>query len=224
MGSPETGLSSGSPTTIDSAITAPASELSFGGYVEAAKEIKGEGFMRRAAARLIDMVMHFGFTWIGGAILGILLGVAALASGHPLDEMLRRLSERTVYDFAFSMLGSLFMMMILEAMHGSTVGKHILGMVVVMEDGSPCTWKAAGIRQLGYYVDALFFGIVGYTAMQGDERRQRYGDGWAGTIVCQRGEIKPENLRSGGTFAGVLILAAMADMILVMIPALIKVL
>lgn len=67
------------------------------------------------------------------------------------------------------------------------------------------------MRSLGYYVDALFFGAVGYFAMQGNTSQQRHGDRWAKTVACKRSSLTPEQVRSGGRFAAIFALAVIAD-------------
>ena len=101
-------------------------------------------------------------------------------------------------------------------MHGSTVGKLALSMVVVQEDGAPCGLRGAVVRELGYFVDALFFGIIGYMAMQKSIREQRHGDEWAHTVVCKRSLVSPEKLRRADRFVLALILASIADAALIM--------
>ena len=98
-----------------------------------------------------------------------------------------------------------------EGLHGSTVGKILLSMVVVQEDGSPCRLKSALVRSLAYLVDSLFFGVVGYFAMQRTIRNQRYGDSWAETVVCKRSTLPAGTLRGAGRFTRGLLLGAMAD-------------
>ena len=123
----------------------------------------------------------------------------------------------------FVLMGSIAYETLCETLHGSTVGKLALGMVVVQEDGTPCRFKAALIRSLAYFVDGLFFGLVGYFAMQKTPQQQRHGDDWAHTIVCKRSAAPPESLRSGTRFLLALVLGAMADAALVMILLLLKV-
>jgi hypothetical protein len=67
------------------------------------------------------------------------------------------------------------------------------------------------IRELGYFVDAMFFGIIGYSAMKDDIRQQRHGDDWAHTIVCKRSLIPHDRLRGGDRFAIALVFALIAD-------------
>jgi hypothetical protein len=54
----------------------------------------------------------------------------------------------------------------------------------------------------------------------GDEKtpqQERLGAQWAGTVVCKRSAISPENLRGGGIFAMGLLFAFMDDAALAMI-------
>ncbi|HSJ08772.1 MAG TPA: RDD family protein [Longimicrobiales bacterium] len=69
---------------------------------------------------------------------------------------------------------------VLEALWGQTVGKRLLGMVVVRENGTAIGWVAAIVRRLPFLleffmIDALF---ALFTA-----RRQRAFDKVAGTVV-----------------------------------------
>lgn len=94
-------------------------------------------------------------------------------------------------------------------------------MVVVQEDGAPCRLWPAVIRELGYFVDALFFGLIGYLAMQKTLKEQRHGDEWAHTIVCERSAVAPDRLRGGGRFVLAVMLATMADAALTMVGLLV---
>jgi len=105
---------------------------------------------------------------------------------------------------------------ICTSVHGSTVGKLLLRMQVIQDDGSPCRPKSAILRELGYFVDALFFGVVGYFAMHEDPEQKRVGDGWADTIVCQRAQVPSTSKQTGMRFALGLLLGITTDMALLM--------
>ena len=96
-------------------------------------------------------------------------------------------------------------------------------MVVVQEDGSPCRVKSAVIREFGYFIDALFFGIIGFMAMQESVEEQRHGDNWAHTVVCKRAIVAPDNLRGPARFVVALMFACMADAALFMIGLLVMI-
>jgi len=94
-------------------------------------------------------------------------------------------------------------------------------MVVVQEDGTPCRFRSAIIRELAYFLDSLFFGLIAYFEMQKSMKEQRYGDEWAGTVVCKRSAVSPERLRGGGRFVLGLMLGIMADAAATMIGLLV---
>jgi uncharacterized RDD family membrane protein YckC len=95
--------------------------------------------------------------------------------------------------FAISLLGSVVLEAICEGFHGSTPGTLLLSMVVVQEDGSPCRPGSAWIRSIAYFIDSLFFGLIGYFNMPKNPQQQRHGDEWAHTIVCRRSDVaQPE--------------------------------
>jgi hypothetical protein len=49
----------------------------------------------------------------------------------------------------------------------------------------PCTLRGAILRNLGYYVDAFFFGMVAYGSMSRSPMQQRLGDKWGRTVVVK---------------------------------------
>jgi uncharacterized RDD family membrane protein YckC len=70
-----------------------------------------------------------------------------------------------------------------EAVWGTTVGKHLLGLCVVAENGTRVTWQKAIIRRIPFYfefflVDAVFAPFT--------QRRQRAFDLVARTLVVRR--------------------------------------
>lgn len=71
---------------------------------------------------------------------------------------------------------------IFEWAYGATLGKLVLGMRVVQENGDPCSFGSAFIRGLLRYIDSLFFAIPAYTSMK-HPFYQRIGDKAAKTIV-----------------------------------------
>ncbi len=71
-----------------------------------------------------------------------------------------------------------------EALFGVTLGKRVLGLRVVMKDGSRITWQAALIRNLLRPIDAFpYIYLVGAIAMFNSPLRQRIGDRVAYTLV-----------------------------------------
>jgi len=73
-----------------------------------------------------------------------------------------------------------------EAETGATLGKRMVGIRVVGEDGEHHTLGAALVRNLIRIVDSLFFYFVGFMFALTSKRGQRLGDRAAHTIVVRR--------------------------------------
>jgi uncharacterized RDD family membrane protein YckC len=184
-----------------------------GPYTSQPSEIEGVSFWPRAAARVIDFVVHYVLSIVAAFFFGILLLI--VAGGHPNPLLVGRMRRTGIAIFVFSLLGSIAYEIICEGVHGSTLGKLALGMAVVQEDGTPCRITSASIRSFAYLLDALFFGLIGYMAMKGSPKMQRHGDQWAHTIVGKRSAMQANNLRSGGRFLVAVFFALMLDGILI---------
>jgi len=195
---------------------------SFGGYAGQPGAIAGVGFWPRAVARIIDTLGHYFVVFFASFLFSLLLAIAALITHQPFQVLAAKLHHLGFMGFLFVLMGSIGYHTVCESVHGSTLGKLALGMVVIQEDGTPCRFKAALIRSLAYFIDSLFFGLIGYFAMQKTPQMQRHGDDWAHTIVCKRSAAPPETLRSGARFVLALMLGAMTDAALVMILLLLK--
>ncbi|WP_440764535.1 RDD family protein [Natronorubrum sp. DTA7] len=75
---------------------------------------------------------------------------------------------------------------VLEWRYGRTPGKVNRGLLVVMADGRPCTYRASAVRNLLLYVDLIGVPplVIGFlTALATDGRR--LGDHAAGTVVVR---------------------------------------
>ena len=73
-----------------------------------------------------------------------------------------------------------------EAATGATLGKRLVGIRVVSEDGERLSFGAAVVRNLLRVIDALFFYLVGFLFALTSMRGQRLGDRAAHTIVVRR--------------------------------------
>jgi uncharacterized RDD family membrane protein YckC len=72
-----------------------------------------------------------------------------------------------------------------EAATGATLGKRMVGIRVVDEDGARVTFGAAVVRNLLRLVDCLFFYLVGALFALNSPRGQRLGDRAAHTVVVR---------------------------------------
>lgn len=180
-------------------------------YVGQPGALAGVSFWPRAAARVIDTIVHYAVAISSGFVFGLMLAIVAGLQHNPRVLAIASRPGGQLTLVFFSLLGMIALETVCEGLHGSTLGKLLLGFVVVQENGAPCGIGSAFLRSLAYFVDGLFFGLIGYLAMQKTPQEQRHGDEWAHTIVCHRAQVAPQNLRSFGQFAMVFSLAVMAD-------------
>jgi uncharacterized RDD family membrane protein YckC len=77
-----------------------------------------------------------------------------------------------------------------EALTGMTLGKKMVGIRVVREDGEHLTVAAAVVRNVVRLVDALVFYLVGFLFAIVSPRGQRLGDRVAGTVVVRKSQSR----------------------------------
>jgi uncharacterized RDD family membrane protein YckC len=205
---------------IPSQNTSSLNMPSLSGYAAPVAGIQGVSFWPRFFARIIDFILHFIVRIAAGILFGVLLAIAS--GGRVPLPVLHRLSQTQAPIFIAGILGWFAYFVICETVHGSTLGKLALSMQVVQQDGSPCRLKSAVIRELGYFVDALFFGLIGYFAMKDEAEHQRYGDQWAETIVCKRSDVPLESRQDATRFVLALMLGTFVNMAILMVGALIQ--
>jgi len=140
------------------------------------------GFGRRAGARILDMVAGQFCAIVSGVGAGIVLLVLE-RMGLARSGWLERIDHGLGFSMAVGALASVSGAAISGTLGGSSAGKLVLGLRVVRMDGQRAGFGANLIRELGYFVDALFFGLIGKAAMDASPHHQRHGDSWANTAV-----------------------------------------
>ena len=168
------------------------------------------GCWSRAAARLIDLIVQFAIAFVSGALLTLAFLIGAALLGIPAAHVVAYLKTASAAGLVASLIGAVVYEALFEGLHGSTLGKLALGLVVLDQSGRPAGFRAAVTRSLAYFVDALFIGLVGYASMRGSAQKQRFGDRWARTVVVRRRSVSPDSLRTGGRFAWVLAVVLVA--------------
>ena len=155
----------------------------------------GAGFCIRFLARLVDLIYL--------QVLSLVVGIAAAIVFVILSRLGRLtpawpqlIHQHPFYGFGLGILGAFLYHAFAEGIGTVTIGKLICGLRVVQLDGGPATLKGALIRDLGYHVDALFFGLVGLSSMEKGPFRQRYGDVWGKTVVVKTSVFQPQPGRS----------------------------
>jgi uncharacterized RDD family membrane protein YckC len=146
------------------------------------------GFGIRVGARVIDGLV--------GGLIATVVGMATLLLTRMVGDsaLLARVGRAGFAwpSFFVGMAGGLAAQTCYEGFGGATVGKLALGLRVRSVNLSPCRPGAAFLRNLLYFVDAMFFGLVAYNAMSKSPMRQRVGDKSARTVVVRAASLPPE--------------------------------
>jgi uncharacterized RDD family membrane protein YckC len=142
--------------------------------------LENAGLALRFVAVLLDTVIVFLPLSI---VVGLLTGGGYSESGSGYANAGVDLGGRAL--LLLLMLG-LGYYILCEALTGMTVGKRMVGIRVVAEDGEHVTLGAATVRNLLRLVDALFFYLVAAAFALASARGQRLGDRAARTLVIRR--------------------------------------
>lgn len=156
------------------------------------------GFVTRAVAMMIDLLIIFG-VWVIGAFL---IDFFRRTSG--IDQMFRWLlealgwltTERTsVRDLLFSFFSlqffSFLYFTVFLRVGGATIGKYLLGLRVLRADGRPLRTGRAALRALAYALSSLPL-YLGFLNILVDDRRRGWHDLVTGTVVVYYWRDYPE--------------------------------
>jgi uncharacterized RDD family membrane protein YckC len=141
--------------------------------------VDNAGLPLRFVAVLLDAVLVF---FPAGIVFGLLSGGGYAESGDGYAD-----AGINVGGNAFWLLVALGVgyYVVCEAATGATLGKRMVGIRVVDEDGERLTLGAAVVRNLLRLVDCLFFYLVGAIFALTSSRGQRLGDRAAHTLVVR---------------------------------------
>lgn len=137
-------------------------------WTDGGKEASGR---QRALAYLVDLGL------VGSVTLAV------------VDRSERSLAGRALAFGLLATVGGSLYHVLLEGSRGQTVGKRVVGVAVIREDGSDCGYRAAAIRTALRAADALPVAyLVGVLCLCLTGRRQRLGDIAANTVVVRTRE------------------------------------
>jgi uncharacterized RDD family membrane protein YckC len=146
------------------------------GQVQAALALRYVGVGRRFLAILVDLV-----------ILGVIEYVISLAFGGVQTGSGSVSVSLTGFPALIIAIIPALYYIVLEALMGGTLGKTLLGIRIVAEDGSRIGWGASIIRNLLRLIDGLPFAyILGAVLIWTSPHKQRLGDRIAHTFVVRR--------------------------------------
>jgi uncharacterized RDD family membrane protein YckC len=175
------------------------------------KPAAGASFPQRAAAQIIDTILHTLVIYVAAFSTGTILRILAMLLGQPATHFTTKLSGIEVPAGICALAGYIAYHTACESLHGATLGKLIMKLHVCQDDGSPCKLGPALIRSAAYYIDSLFFGLVAAGSMRSTPLQQRYGDKWAHTVVIERSKLNNIQWPSGWRFLLALLLGIFLD-------------
>jgi len=170
----------------------------------------GAGFWIRALARLVDTVYGFALGIVAGVQVGIIVTILETLSVVEPGWGDRISQGGMLVPTLISSVGYLSYHTTCEGLCGASLGKLVCGLRVLSEDLSPCSLKPAFVRSLAYFVDGLFFGVIGYMAMSKTVIQQRHGDHWARTVVVRNSQVPLGSKRSTAQYLLALALGSVA--------------
>jgi uncharacterized RDD family membrane protein YckC len=147
---------------------------------ERRSSMENAGVPRRFVAVLLDAVIVL---LPVGIVVGLLSGGGYTETGNGYANAGIDVSGKAAWIFVLLALGYY---VVCEAATGATLGKRMVGIHVVGEDGEHLTFGAAVIRNLLRLVDCLFFYLVGAIFALTSQQGQRLGDRAAHTLVVRR--------------------------------------
>lgn len=135
------------------------------------------GIGSRITAFIIDLILIFG-------IATLTLGVGLFFTGAGFSVGPERFMNVLIpIYFILLFLGSTYFVF-LEGFAGKTVGKMIVGIKIIRDDGESMRLWEAFVRWLGYFVSAFFI-FIGFIWAIFDSKSQAWHDKFAGTYVVK---------------------------------------
>ena len=147
---------------------------------ERTSSMDNAGVPLRFVAVLLDAVIVL---FPAGIIVGLLSGGGYTETGNGYANTGIDVSGKAAWLFLLLGLGYY---VLCEAATGATLGKRIVGIHVIGEDGEQLTFRAAVVRNVLRLVDCLFFYLVGAIFALTSPQGQRLGDRAAHTLVVRR--------------------------------------
>lgn len=120
--------------------------------------------------------------FIDGIILGII--GAIVGAVIPGTTVQGGSGVTTIGPVVSFIIGVLYYWYFLTQQNGQTLGKKIMGIRVVREDGAPLTFVHVLIRYIGYYINSIVI-LLGWIWALFDSKKQGWHDKLAGTIVVK---------------------------------------
>lgn len=137
----------------------------------------------RGVAIAIDSVVWFAFFFVAVPLVAAVTGQLELITSGVQANL-----EGTPAVVAFLLWLALGIgyHTLFEWRYGKTLGKYLVGIRAVNEDGSALSLRSALVRNVARLVDFFpLYYVVGIVALLLSDEDKRLGDRWAGTIVVR---------------------------------------
>jgi uncharacterized RDD family membrane protein YckC len=135
------------------------------------------GFLTRGIAFLIDILILLGST-----VLALASGL--LFAGVDLDVSLGSLMNLVITIYLVLLLIGSSYFVFLHGFVGRTIGKMIMGIRIIRDDGELIGLREALIRWVGYFISTVF-AFLGFVWAIFDSKSQTWHDKLAGTYVVR---------------------------------------
>lgn len=161
----------------------------------------------RAVGRLIDYGPTLLAGVVSGAALALIAGAIGGATRRPDSVVFAAMTKTSPLTYLGGLLATTVYHAFSESIGGASLGKRLLGLEVVSENLQPATLLQGLKRDIGFFVDALFFGVVAIHYMNQSPIKQRLGDRWGKTRVVRRRSLPLELRRPTRIFVFVFLAA-----------------
>jgi uncharacterized RDD family membrane protein YckC len=159
--------------------------------------------IRRIAAFLVDSVLLIGAAIVAGIFFGERAVELVTQDG---ESYLVQTGTLTACQARVVLLCWFLYLAAAEAVFGATLGKRVLGIVVMQNNWTRLSIRGAVLRHLTHVVPTIVFAqaglslslgqaavfVVGTIFIKTSEDRQRLGDRLAGTIVVRKSSLKEQ--------------------------------
>jgi uncharacterized RDD family membrane protein YckC len=134
-----------------------------------------QGIGSRFAAQVVDTIV----------LIVLYFVVGSLMFGGPSFDVYG--ADAVTFGAIYLVIGFLYFA-VLEGFKGATVGKMLVKIKVVREDGSPCGFGPSVVRNILRIIDGLpFLYIIGMILISRSNKKQRLGDSLGKTVVVKAG-------------------------------------
>jgi len=138
--------------------------------------------INRIVAIIIDSVI----LWVVMFVISLPLGMGTMMMGSVTNPMAAaQLAGASMIVSILGILIGLGYFVYFEGTTGQTIGKKIVNIKVVREDGKPMDYMTALVRTVLRVIDGIGFYIVGLIVLLASKDKQRIGDMAAKTLVVK---------------------------------------